>query len=99
MLDTIIAIFSSQAAAFFITMKEDHRTIAKCLSILADWATQYDPLVFLTDQDSASALAIAISFPDAKHFLCDFHLKKCWLLQFRCMEGEELNIHISVLNL
>lgn len=79
-------------------MKEDHGTIAKCLGKLAEWATQYDPLVFLTDQDAASALAIALVFPGAKHFLCDFHLKKCWLLQFRCMEGEEPNIHILLNN-
>ena len=74
--------------AYFITMNELADTIERCLRLLKSWAPGWDPVIAITDQDSAEILAVETVFPDIIHILCEFHVKQNWLKRFRCLGGE-----------
>ena len=65
--------------AFFLIDGEDEKKIGRALTIFQSFMTdELQPLTIVTDYCLAEINALSHTFPDAKQYLCKFHVRQAW---------------------
>ena len=81
----------------FITQDEQTESIEQCLKILSSWIPKINPIMLMTDNDSAEKTAVRRTWPNVTVLLCDFHVKADVWKNLRSKVGEEMATPIFLL--
>ena len=96
-LELIIMKLFCQPVAMFITQDEQTESIEQCLKILSSWIPKIQPIMLMTDNDSAEKTAVRRTWPNVTVLLCDFHVKADVWKNLRSKVGEEMATPIFLL--